>query len=163
MLVTKKGQLLTDLRIKMAERVGFEPTCLLSQTTRFRVERVTAGLRYLSAEGNKPYKLGRVLTRGSPCRQNSVSRQGLGRSATPYPPGQCPLQSHRTPFALLSPVIAHPRPLASIRNTGPPHRPCHATVTGNGLVRPVRWQCGCRRPARVPLLAHKYPNSISEK
>ena len=35
---------------KMAEGVGFEPTCQdLTPTTRFRVERVTAGLRYPSA------------------------------------------------------------------------------------------------------------------
>ena len=34
---------------KMAERVGFEPTCPDQGTTRFRVGRVTAGLRYLSA------------------------------------------------------------------------------------------------------------------
>ena len=34
----------------MAERVGFEPTYRISAVTRFRVERVTAGLRYLSIE-----------------------------------------------------------------------------------------------------------------
>ena len=33
----------------LAERVGFEPTYRISAITRFRVERVTAGLRYLSA------------------------------------------------------------------------------------------------------------------
>ena len=40
---------------KMAEGVGFEPTCrVFTPTTRFRVERVTAGLRYPSGLAAEP-------------------------------------------------------------------------------------------------------------
>ena len=39
--------------LTVAERVGFEPTCPGQGATRFRVGRVTAGLRYLSGIGDK--------------------------------------------------------------------------------------------------------------
>ncbi len=45
-----KGPKLYSLSpLNMAERVGFEPTYGDEPVTRFRVERVTAGLRYLSS------------------------------------------------------------------------------------------------------------------